>query len=72
MATAFAYIDREGDHLPAVCTQIDVAASPAQQSTTLHVTLPTYVPPPNGTQDPGGSGAGSGGSNTGSGKGTGS
>lgn len=66
MASAFAYIDREGDHLPAVCTQLDVASAPPQQSRSLQVTVPTYVPPPNGTQDPGGTGSGGNGGTKGS------
>ena len=67
MAESFAYIDRIGDQLPAVCTQVDIAAAPAQQSTSLVVSVPTYVPPPDGTQDPGGTGSGAGSGSKGSG-----
>jgi hypothetical protein len=68
MAKAFAYIDRDGEHLPAVCVPVDAAAAPPQQSTSIQVTVPTYVPAPNGSGDPGGNGSGNG--SGGSGKGS--
>ena len=43
---AMDYGVREGDNLPVFCERIEVAASPAEQSLTIAVEIPAYVPEP--------------------------
>jgi hypothetical protein len=49
MGETMAYSEREGDKLPVYCKPVDVAESPAEQSMTIEVTLPPFVPPGDGT-----------------------
>jgi hypothetical protein len=69
MSKAFAYVDREGARMPAACTQLDMRDAPPEQESSLKVDVPSYVPPPDGSHDPGGTGSGGGSGSAGTGSG---
>jgi hypothetical protein len=48
---AMGYVERHGDKLPCFCQQVTIAASPAEQTASVPVELPPYIPdnPGNGS-----------------------